>query len=216
MTEDMLGGYPCPAYDARAMTSVETLQPDVDPWSSLPYAPRARLAPGGARYAPWWQRLSAFLIDVSAVLTAILTVATPVFVLAGLRHTDVSRHEARLLGFGLLGAGLVVGAAYAIVLEGRSGQTWGKRALGLVVLAEDGSPCGYRRALSRELLGRILIEGISFIFVALPWLLSYISAAWDGERQTWHDRIGQTIVVRVEPPAPSSLTHVPSASTLTV
>jgi uncharacterized RDD family membrane protein YckC len=184
------------------MTSEDVREPDADAWHSLPYAPRDRRAPGGARYAPWWQRLSAFLIDVSAVITAIITFAIPVFVLAGLRHTDVSQYEARLLGFGLLGVGLVVGATYAIVLEGRSGQTLGKRALGLVVVAEDGSPCGYGRAASRELLGRILIEGISLAFLALPWLLSYISAAWDGERQTWHDRIGQTIVVRVERAAP--------------
>jgi uncharacterized RDD family membrane protein YckC len=184
------------------MTSEDTRESGADAWRSLPFAPHERRAPGGARYAPWWQRLSAFLIDVSAVYTAIVTFAIPVFVLAGLRDTDVSRFQARLLGFGLLGAGLVVGAAYAIVLEGRTGQTWGKRALGLVVVAEDGSPCGYGRAASRELLGRILIEGTSFAFLALPWLLAYISAAWDGERQTWHDRIGQTIVVRVERAGP--------------
>jgi uncharacterized RDD family membrane protein YckC len=197
------------------MTSLDTREPAVDSWSSLPYAPSERRAPGGARYAPWWQRFSAFLIDVSAVLTAILTVATPVFVLAGLRHTDVSQHEARLLALALLVSGVVVGAAYAIVLEGRSGQTLGKRAVGLVVVAEDGSPCGYSRAMSRELLGRILIEGISLLFFLLPWLLAYVSAAWDGKRQTWHDRIGQTIVVRVEHAGDSgSLTHVASARTL--
>jgi uncharacterized RDD family membrane protein YckC len=69
--------------------------------------------------------------------------------------------------------------------------------------------------MSRELLGRILIEGISLLFFLLPWLLAYVSAAWDGKRQTWHDRIGQTIVVRVEHAGDSgSLTHVASARTL--
>ncbi len=198
------------------MTCVDASEQTVDRWSSLPYAPRDRRAPGGARYAPWWQRLSAFLLDVTGVLTAILTVATPVFVLAGLRHTDVSQHEARLLAVALLVSGVVIGAAYAIVFEGRSGQTLGKRALGLVVVAEDGSPCGYGRAMSRELLGRILIEGISLLFLALPWVLANLSAAWDEKRQTWHDRIGQTIVVRVERSEDSrSLTHVACARTLT-
>ena len=102
-------------------------------------------------------------------------------------------------------SGIVVGAAYAIVLEGRSGQTLGQaRASGSSCVAEDGSPCGYGRAMSRELLGRILIDGISLLFFVLPWLLAYISAAWDGKRQTWHDRIGQTIVVRVERPEDAS------------
>jgi hypothetical protein len=66
----------------------------------------------------------------------------------------------------------------------------------------------------------------------LPGVLSYLAAAWDPERQTWHDRIGQTIVVRVEHPDPGvpgpapALQHVPegerdltasgNASTLTL
>jgi uncharacterized RDD family membrane protein YckC len=200
----------------------ETDAPD---WSSLRYAPHDRLAPGGARFAPWWQRASAYLIDVSAVLTAILTVAAPIFVLSGFRDTSPSHREAIWFSVALLSATLVVGTAYFIVFEGRNGQTWGKQALGLVVLAEDGTPCGYGRATSRELLGRVLIGGFAWLFV-LPGLLSYLAALWDPERQTWHDRIGQTIVVRVEHPDPGArvehpdpgadLTGSENAPTLTV
>jgi uncharacterized RDD family membrane protein YckC len=190
----MLGGYPGEAYDVPAVHSLDTTETD---WSTLRYAPHERRTPGGARYAPWWQRVSAFLIDVSAVLTAVLTVAAPIFVLAGFRDSDPSHGEAAWLTAALFSAALVVGAAYAIVFEGRSGQTWGKRAVGLMVLAEDGSPCGYGRAASRELLGRVLIGGFAWLLV-LPGMLSYLAALWDPERQTWHDRIGQTIVVRVE------------------
>ena len=186
-----------------AMLSVDTSETDAPDWSSLRYAPRERLAPGGARYAPWWQRASAYLIDVSAVLTAIFTVAAPIFVLAGFRDSDPSDTEKTWLSVLFVAATLVVGGIYFIVLEGRSGQTWGKRALGVVVLAEDGSPCGYGRATSRELLGRMLIGGFAWALV-LPGLLSYLAALWDPERQTWHDRIGQTIVVRVEQPDPGT------------
>jgi uncharacterized RDD family membrane protein YckC len=188
--------------------SAEAPETDATDWSSLRYAPRERRAPGGARYAPWLQRASAFLIDVSAVLTAVLTVAAPIFVLAGFRNSNPSQSEAAWLTAALFTAALVVGAAYAIVFEGRSGQTFGKRALGLRVLAEDGSPCGYGRACSRELLGRVLIGGFAWLLV-LPGLLSYLAALWHPLRQTWHDQIGQTIVVRVEHPDPGL--HDPAA-----
>jgi uncharacterized RDD family membrane protein YckC len=186
-----------------AMLHHETSATETPDWSSLRYAPHERLAPGGARYAPWWQRASAYLIDVSAVLTAVFTVAAPIFVLAGFRDSDPSDTQKTWLSILFATATLVVGGVYFIVLEGRSGQTWGKRALGLVVLAEDGSPCGYGRATSRELLGRGLIGGFAWALV-LPGLLSYLAALWDPERQTWHDRIGQTIVVRIEHPDPGA------------
>jgi uncharacterized RDD family membrane protein YckC len=183
------------------MMGVHASESDLTDWGSLRYAPRERRAPGGARYAPWWQRVSAFLIDTSAVLTAIGTVAIPIAVLAGFRYNHPSDTAKTWLTILIIASTLVVGAAYGIVLEGRSGQTWGKRAVGLVVLAEDGSPCGYGRAASRELVGRILIGGFAWL-VVLPGLLSYLAALWDPQRQTWHDRIGQTIVVRVEHPDP--------------
>jgi uncharacterized RDD family membrane protein YckC len=181
------------------MASIDVPRGETPDWSTLRYAPRERLAPNGARYAPWWQRASAFLIDISAVSTAVLTFAVPIFVLAGLRHTDVSKREGTILSIGLFVATVVLGLSYAIVLEGRSGQTWGKRAVGIAVLAEDGTPCTYGLATSRELLGRTLIGGFAWLIV-LPGLLSYLAALWDPRRQTWHDRIGQTIVVRVERP----------------
>jgi uncharacterized RDD family membrane protein YckC len=198
------------------MATVDANEHDPRDWSALRYAPREQRAPNGARYAPWWQRVTAFLIDISAVVTAVLTVATPILVLAGFRDgNDASDSAKTWLSILLLTATLVLGAVYAIVLEGRSGRTWGKRALGLRVLAEDGTPCGYGRACSRELMGRILIGGFAWLIV-LPGLLSYLAALWDPERQTWHDRIGQTIVVRDEHPEPgAALTDDAVASTLT-
>ena len=187
-----------------AMLTTNSSEADAPDWSSLRYAPRDRIAPGGARFAPWWQRASAYLIDISAVLTAVLTVAAPILVLAGFRDTSPSHREAAWFSLALFSSALVVGTVYFIVFEGRSGQTWGKQALGLVVLAEDGAPCGYGRATSRELLGRVLIGGFAWLLV-LPGVLSYLAALWDPARQTWHDRIGQTIVVRVEHADPGAL-----------
>src|ERR1700709_2174189 len=110
-----------------AMATLDASDHDTRDWSALRYAPREQRAPNGARYAPWWQRVTAFLIDISAVLTAVLTVATPILVLAGFRDGDAASDSAKTwLSILLLTATLVLGAVYAIVLEGRSGQTWGK------------------------------------------------------------------------------------------
>jgi uncharacterized RDD family membrane protein YckC len=183
----------------------------------LPYAPGERLAPDGSRYAPWWRRVSAFLLDTSGMLTLAFTIFVPIFVLFGLRDTDADRTQARWLLVCVTVATVVLGLVYAIVLEGRSGQTWGKRAVGIRVVAEDGSPCGYGKAASRELLGRLVVGGIAWL-VVLPGLLEYLAALWDPRRQTWHDKLGETIVVRVERPLPSpapALTDAPSTPTLT-
>jgi uncharacterized RDD family membrane protein YckC len=183
----------------------------------LPYAPRERLAPDGARYAPWWRRVSAFLLDASGMVTLAFTIFAPIFVLFGLRDTDADQTQARWLLACISIATVVLGLAYAIVLEGRTGQTWGKRAVGIRVVAEDGSPCGYGKAASRELLGRFVVGGIAWL-VVLPGMLEYLAALWDPRRQTWHDKLGETIVVRVERPLPAqapALTDAPSAPTLT-
>ena len=187
-----------------AMLTTNSSEADAPDWSSLRYAPHDRIAPGGARFAPWWQRASAYLIDISAVLTAILTVAAPILVLAGFRDTSPSHREAAWfsLALVLVHARRRHGLLHRVRGPQRPdvGQA-GARPRG----ARRGRrACGYGRATSRELLGRVLIGGFAWLLV-LPGLLSYLAALWDPARQTWHDRIGQTIVVRVEHADPGAL-----------
>ena len=189
---------------------------DATDWSSLRYAPKERRAPGGARYAPWLQRASAFLIDVSAVLTAVLTVAAPIFVLAGFRDSDPSHSEAAL--------------ADRRPVHGRAGgrgrlcdRARGPQRADLRQAGRSGSGCSPRMARRAATAAPVrascsagsLIGGFAWLLV-LPGLLSYLAALWHPLRQTWHDQIGQTIVVRVEHPDPglrdpaSELQHVPA------
>ena len=83
---------------------------------------------------------------------------------------------------------IVVGVAYFGYFEGSpSGQTVGKRALGIRVIDfGGGGPIGFGRALIRY-IGRLpsaLVFGIGYL-----WML------WDPERQTWHDKLANTVVV---------------------
>ncbi|HEV2069576.1 MAG TPA: RDD family protein, partial [Acidimicrobiales bacterium] len=86
------------------------------------------------------------------------------------------------------GLNVLIGAGYFIALEGSpSGQTVGKRGLGIRVLDLDaGGPVGYGRAVIRY-VGRF-VSGIVFA-VGYLWML------WDGQKQTWHDKMATTVVV---------------------
>ena len=92
---------------------------------------------------------------------------------------------------GAYGLGLLVSVAYFTFFEGSaSGQTVGKRIFDIrVVDFSSGGSIGYGRALLRQ-VGRIL-SGIAC-------LLGYLWMLWDKEKQTWHDKIANTVVVPVE------------------
>lgn len=83
----------------------------------------------------------------------------------------------------------VLGVAYFSLLEGSpSGQTVGKKALGIRVLdLHTGRPIGPVRAMLRH-LARTLS--------ALALLLGYLWMLWDREHQTWHDKLLGAVVVR--------------------
>ena len=91
-------------------------------------------------------------------------------------------------GGGLVG--LVIGIAYFGYLEGSaSGQTVGKRALGIRVIDfNTGGPIGFGRAVIRY-FGRIVS--------AIACLLGYFWMLWDKERQCWHDKFANDVVVPV-------------------
>jgi uncharacterized RDD family membrane protein YckC len=85
--------------------------------------------------------------------------------------------------------GFVAGIVYYAKLEGDSGQTVGKRALGIrVVDARTGGSIGVGRGVGRY-FGR-MISG-------LVCLLGYLWMLWDPEKQTWHDKMTTSYVVKV-------------------
>jgi uncharacterized RDD family membrane protein YckC len=126
---------------------------------------------GGPR-AGFWRRFAAALIDgiivgiVGGILDAVL-------------HST---------GYFLA---VVLGVAYYGVLEGSaSGQTIGKRGMGIRVYDLRGrGPIGFGRGVGRY-FARILS--------AIPLFLGYFWMLWDGESQTWHDKLVGTVVVPVD------------------
>ena len=138
-----------------------------------PIAPPAGgSGPSGPR-ASFGRRLVALLIDGVLLLVVYAFVAAL-----------TSASTAQVLD-------LVVGLAYWGYFEGSaSGQTVGKRVMGIRVIDfAKGGPIGFGRALLRY-VGRIVSS--------IPCLLGYFWMLWDKEKQTWHDKIANTVVVPVE------------------
>lgn len=131
----------------------------------------------------------AYLIDtaVVAVLTAVL-MAAGVIRDGGLDTLDPPAIRDMLQSNAGLAVYLIL-FAYFLVCEGASGRTVGKLALGLrVVRAIDGSPCGWRRSVIRN-----LIRPFDLFFVGLPGgLVIMLTPA----RQRVGDLLGGTLVVR--------------------
>jgi uncharacterized RDD family membrane protein YckC len=78
--------------------------------------------------------------------------------------------------------------AYFTYLEGSpSGQTLGKKAMGIRVIDfAGGGSIGY---------GRAFIRWIGRIVSAIACLLGYFWMLWDKEKQTWHDKFANAVVV---------------------
>jgi len=151
----------------------------------------------GLPLASWGSRVAATLIDwlillVPAVVLTIIVVA----IAAG---SDTGAIVTGILGFL---AYLVVLFIYAPVLMARAGrsngQTWGKQALGIRVVRDNGQAMSFGLAALREIAVKGLAVSIaSSIIPLIPWLLDSLWPLWDDENRALHDMICSTHVVRV-------------------
>jgi uncharacterized RDD family membrane protein YckC len=83
---------------------------------------------------------------------------------------------------------ILLTVAYLTYLEGSpSGQTVGKKAMGIRVIDfRTGGSIGY---------GRAFIRWIGRYVSAIACLLGYFWMLWDKEKQTWHDKFANDVVV---------------------
>ena len=75
---------------------------------------------------------------------------------------------------------------YYVYLHGESGQTFGKMAMGIKAVNEDGTPLGYQKAFFRQ-LGYFLCD--------MTLKIGYVFAAFDPQKQGLHDKLCKTIVI---------------------
>lgn len=134
---------------------------------------------GGVVYAGFWERFLAGIVD--AILVAIASgVISVVFGLMG----DFGKSLGSLVT-------LVLSCGYYVYFISQKGQTIGKRALSIRVQNEStGQNLDVVSAILREVVGKF-ISGIVL-------LLGYLWMLWDPKKQTWHDKIAKSVVVKVK------------------
>ena len=82
-------------------------------------------------------------------------------------------------------------ALYATVLmSSRAGATLGMQVMGLRIVTVDGRPVSFGRALGRYL---------ALVFTFLTFGIGYLIQVFTRRRQTLHDLIAGTMVVRLRP-----------------
>ena len=113
------------------------------------------------------------------------------------RNGHHTRQHFSLLSFILTAALFTV---YSTILSGGPrGATVGMRAVSLRVVRESTNDVlGYGVALIRALVEQFLrLLGAISPLLGIIWLLDMLWPLWDKKRQTLHDKIAQTVVIRV-------------------
>ncbi len=162
------------------------------PPSYQPYggfdAPYSAPAPGQVSGPPpgalagFWIRFAAGFID-GIILGAVAS--------AALAFSDYATRNLVQL--------ILSGAYFTYLHSTKAGQTIGQRLCGIrVVDASTGLQVNPGMAAARWLMSYVS---------AVPFLLGYLWMLWDPMKQTWHDKVGNTLVVysNVVPPPTDSL-----------
>jgi uncharacterized RDD family membrane protein YckC len=152
----------------------------------VPSQPPAATVPGQAIavYANFWRRLLAVILD--GIIVSIPANIFGAAIGTGLVVTGGGGVHYRGSGFQTIL--FIVYEALLIALW--NGQTIGKKAMGIRVVSAGGAPVSVGMAFVRSLMK--IVSGVVFC-------LGYLWMLWDPNKQTWHDKVAQTYVVRESP-----------------
>ncbi|MGW2562895.1 RDD family protein [Streptomyces sp. NPDC001514] len=133
--------------------------------------------------AHWGLRFGGYLLDM-------LIIAGPYYLLAGIGvGLSSSPNDSGFAVLGILGFVYLIGMFfYQLYLEGKTGQTIGKRVVKIRVLKEaDGSTLGFGMAFVRKL---------AHFLDSLACYIGWLWPIWDSKKQTFADKVCSTVVVR--------------------
>lgn len=148
--------------------------------------------PGTMVFGGFWIRFVAKLIDSLILMVPNFILQFLAGMSMGIADMPAQGHpkelspEQLVLLLAVAGASMAIQVAYNTFLVGKYGATWGKMALGLKVVNEDGSKVTMLRAF-----GRTFAEMLS----GLTCWIGYIIAAFDSEKRSLHDHVCTTRVV---------------------
>jgi uncharacterized RDD family membrane protein YckC len=179
-----------------------SLPPPPPAYPVATYYPGPEQGPApGIRYAGFWIRVGATIIDAIIVGVPLLIVffiaeGSTISAYANCLNSAAATgalvttcQGAFISGIGVFELiGLAVELAYFVVLWSRFGGTLGQRMLGLhVVDAATGRNIGIGRAIGRF---------VGYVISGAALDIGFIWVAFDPRKQGWHDKIASTFVVR--------------------
>ncbi len=135
-------------------------------------------------YASWIHRVGAYLIDALVVL--------PFSLLAAFLGQDTDpvtgTPTLNAMYFVFIALSLALNGYNRWYLAGKTGQSWGRKALGLRLVGEQtGQPIGPLLAFARDL---------AHFVDSIICYIGYLFPLWDAKRQTLADKLVKTVVVR--------------------
>jgi len=136
--------------------------------------------------ASFSRRMLAFILDISVILgVSFLTIIIGLLA-AGINITD----GVMKLSYILIPVYLILcllASTFFFFLHAYSGKSFGKLVFGLRVVSEDGGKLSLSQSFTRW---------VGYYLSALPVFYGYISALFDFNLQTWHDKISKTYVIK--------------------
>ena len=93
-----------------------------------------------------------------------------------------------MLGIAIIAVGVLLVLFLYVRALGRTGQTWGRKIANVKVVDQNTmQPLGFGRALGRSLFAYFISSTVCY--------LGYLWMLWDGQKQTWHDKVvGSTVI----------------------
>jgi uncharacterized RDD family membrane protein YckC len=165
-----------------------------------------------SHYGGFWRRSVAMSIDLfilGMIGFTMLILGSVAFGL-GISPEDMAADPETLMALGLKvmaicqALGFFLNMAYFTWFHGTTGQTPGKRLMGLRVVGDTGE------ALT---LGSAFLRWVGYIISFVPFFMGFLWAGADRRKQGWHDKIAGTVVidlyqvVEVEIPPKNALTN---------
>jgi len=142
--------------------------------------------------AGFWSRLAAFLLDTLIVTSVVMGMMVLSSVLLSEQAVSAFKFFTQKLSTLVLALSILVFflLAYLTIFAYYGGQTAGMMLMGLRVVKLDGHSITPFQAVRRAL---------GMLLAAIPGLAGFLWAAFDLNRRGWHDYIGGTLVVHIQP-----------------
>ncbi|MFA4916294.1 MAG: RDD family protein [Syntrophales bacterium] len=145
------------------------------------------------KYGGFWRRAMAFLIDM--IILYFISLVLFFIGFMAMHAGSVYRSPGVSLMEMMEGLAapyyiviIIIYMLYFIYFHGIAGQTPGKMILGLKVVRTTGD---------KMTLGIAFLRWVGYIISSLFLYLGFLWIAFDGKKQGWHDKIADTVVVRV-------------------